>query len=91
MSNSYTPIDPDFDEVLRALVAQRASVRLQFYTDIHEFITRHATFKALLTRGSEQYLVLTTGEEVRLDRVVRVNDTPAPGYNDDFFKCDLGK
>ena len=91
MSDNYTPIDPAFCKVLRELVAQRASVRLQFYTDIHEFITRHATFKELLSRGDEQYLVLTTGEEVRLDRVVRVNDKPAPGYNEDFFKCDLGR
>jgi Rho-binding antiterminator len=91
MSTTYKSIDPVFREELEALVAKRAAARLQFYTDIREFITLHATLKALVTKGAEEYLVLTTGEEVRLDRIVRVNDRPAPGYDEDFFKCDLGR
>ncbi|MHC2992912.1 hypothetical protein OB13_15490 [Pontibacter sp. HJ8] len=91
MSTIYEPIDPDFREELEAQVAKRAAARLQYYSDIREFITLHATLKELVTKGTEEYLVLTTGEEVRLDRIVRVNDRPAPGYDEDFFKCDLGR
>lgn len=91
MSTTYKPIQPAFQDKLKALVAKRAAARLQYYTDIHEFITQHATLKELVTRGEEEFLVLTTGEEIRLDRIVRVGDLPAPGYDEDFFKCDMGK
>lgn len=91
MSATYIPIDPGFHDELETLVAKRAAARLQFYTDIREFLTLHATLKELVSRGGEEYLVLTTGEEIRLDRIVRINDKPAPGYDEDFFKCDLGR
>jgi Rho-binding antiterminator len=91
MSKTYQTIDPAFYDTLQALVAKRAGVRLQFYSDIGEFITLHTTLKELVRKDEAEYLVLTTGEEVRLDRVVRVDDIPAPGYNEEFFKCDLGR
>lgn len=91
MSSTYKPIDPTFHQELKALVAKRAGARIQFYTDIHEFITMHATLKELITKDNEEYLVLTTGEEIRLDRIVRIGDRPAPGFDEDYFKCDVGK
>lgn len=91
MNSNYKPIDPTFHEELQALVAKRAGVRIQFYTNIHEFMTVHATLKELISKEDGEYLVLTTGEEVRLDRIVRIGDRPAPGYDEDFFKCDIGR
>lgn len=91
MSTIYQPIEPVFYDTILALVAKHAGVRLQFYSDIREFITLHATLKELIRKDEAEYLVLTTGEEVRLDRIVRINDIPAPGYDEDFFKCDLGR
>lgn len=91
MSSNYKPIDKAYHKLLETLVARRAAARLQFYTDIHEFLTLHATLKELVNRGDEEYLVLTTGEEIRLDRIVRIDDKPAPGYDEDFFKCDIGR
>ncbi|WP_299990786.1 hypothetical protein [uncultured Pontibacter sp.] len=89
MSSAYKPIDQNYRELLEALVAKRAATRLQFYSDIGEFLTLHATLKELAQRGEEEYLVLTTGEEIRLDRIVRVDDKPAPGYDESFFQCDV--
>jgi Rho-binding antiterminator len=91
MRDSYQPIHPAFHEELKALVAQRAGVRIQFYTDIHEFLTKHATLKKLINKADGPYLELTTGEEIRLDRIVRLGDKPAPGYDEDYFKCDTGR
>jgi len=91
MSNAYQPIDRTYYNELKTLVARRAGVRLQYYTDIREFITQFATLKELETREGEEYLVLASGEEVRLDRIVRVDDKPAPGYEEDYFKCDIGR
>ncbi|MCC9165486.1 hypothetical protein [Pontibacter harenae] len=91
MSTSYKPIDTTFHEELKALAAKRAAARIQFFSDINEFFTRHATLKELVTKEEEEYLVLTTGEEIRLDRIARIDDKPAPGYDEVYFKCDIGK
>ncbi|WP_137759056.1 hypothetical protein [Pontibacter sp. SGAir0037] len=91
MSTTYKPIDAGFHEELKELVAKRAPARIQFFSDIREFFTRHATLKELLIRDEEEYLVLTSGEEIRLDRIVRLDDRPAPGYDEAFFKCDIGR
>jgi Rho-binding antiterminator len=88
MSQTYKTVDPVFRDELQALVAKRAAARIQFYTAIHEFMTRHATLKELVVKADGEYLVLTTGEEIRLDRLVRIGDRPAPGYDEDYFKCD---
>ncbi len=87
----YKPVAPAFRDELAALVAKRAAARIQFFSDIREFLTLHATFKDLVQKEDGEYLVLTTGEEIRLDRLVRIGDKPAPGYDEDYFKCDLGR
>lgn len=91
MNSTYKSIDPSFYEEIKVLADKRAGVRIQFYTDIHEFITSHATLKEFMVQDNEEYLVLTTGEEIRLDRIVRIGDRPAPGYDEEYFKCDIGK
>lgn len=70
-------------------MAKRPFIRIQYYSDIREFFTVTAVPKELFERNGEPYLRLATGEEIRLDRLVRVGNTPAPGYSDDFFKCDI--
>ncbi|PKV76010.1 hypothetical protein [Pontibacter ramchanderi] len=89
MASSYQPIDQAYHALLTSLVSKRAAVRLQFYSDIGEFLTLHATLKELMHRDGAEYLVLTTGEEIRLDRLVRIDDKPAPGYDESFFQCDI--
>ncbi|WP_018478781.1 hypothetical protein [Pontibacter roseus] len=91
MATAYKPIDPAFREELQALASRRAAARLQFYSDIGEFLTLHATLKELATKGEEEFLLLTTGEAIRLDRIARINDKPAPGYDEAFFQCDMGR
>ncbi|PTX21530.1 Rho-binding antiterminator [Pontibacter mucosus] len=90
MTTTYKPIDRTYFNHLKALADSRAGVRLQYYTDIREFITQFVTLKGLATKGEEEYLLLASGEEVRLDRIVRVDDKPAPGYDEDYFQCDIG-
>lgn len=91
MSATYKPLNQEFHEVLEALAAQNSYIRIQYFSDIHEFFTKNATAKRLYFKGEEEYLELATGEQIRLDRIVRVGDIPAPGYDDDYFKCDVAK
>ncbi|WP_242919972.1 hypothetical protein [Pontibacter liquoris] len=89
MSQPYSPIDPAFKDALEELIAQKAYVRIQYFSDIREFLTRNALLKELHKAPDGEYLHLATGEEIRLDRIVRIGDRPAPGYDEDYFKCDV--
>jgi len=91
MNATYKPVNQEFHEMLEAIVAQKAYARIQYFSDIHEFFTRNAIIMKLYFTGEEEYMELATGEQIRLDRIVRVGDSPAPGYDDDYFKCDVAK
>jgi Rho-binding antiterminator len=89
MDTIYKPVDKAFHDELAILIKNKDFMRIQFYTDIHEFRTTKALMKDLIFKGDEEYLLLATGEEIRLDRIVRIGDQPAPGYDESFFKCDI--
>ncbi|MDB5260888.1 MAG: hypothetical protein JWQ14_169 [Adhaeribacter sp.] len=85
----YKPIDEAFRAILQELVVQRKYCRVQYFTPIHEFMTDRALLKELLTEADEEYLLLATGEKIRLDRIYSVADNFAPGFeNYHEFSCD---
>ena len=84
----YKPINCNYHSVLEHYATLGTFCRIQFYTAIHEFKTVQAIIKNIYTLKAEEFMVLSTGEEIRLDRIVRVNDEASPQYDDDYFKCD---
>ncbi|MCJ8165885.1 hypothetical protein MKJ04_13620 [Pontibacter sp. E15-1] len=89
MEQAYKPVENGFREYLQEVVTNRPFIRVQYITDIREFATTTAVPTELIETDGAAYLLLATGEEIRLDRLVRIGDTPAPGYSADYFKCDL--
>ncbi|WP_347158852.1 hypothetical protein [Pontibacter chitinilyticus] len=87
--DTYKAIDADFQQAIEALVAAQAYEHIQYFSDIHEFFTTRAILRELRTQDEAAYLILATGEAIRLDRLVRIGDLSAPGYDEDYFKCDL--
>ena len=85
---AYHPVACSFYDELQKAAAQRIYSKIQFYTEIHEFMTVFAVIKDILTKKGEAFVSLNTGETIRLDRIVRINDTLAPGQNIDDFTCD---
>ena len=84
----YQPVACSFYDVLQEAVTRRLYSKIQYYTEIHEFITVSAVIKDLYTKNGEEFIALNTGEVIRLDRIVRINDQLAPGQNVDDFTCD---
>ena len=89
METKYKPIDCNFYDVLEAVAIEKRYVKVYYYSEIRELLSAMAIVKDIYTRDKMEFLVLNTGEEIRLDRIVRIDDTPAPNhdYNDDF-SCD---
>ena len=84
----YKPINCNYHSVLEHYATLGTFCRIQYYTEINEFITVQAIIKDLYTMKGEEYMELNTGAIIRLDKIVRVNDDAAPEYDDEYFKCD---
>lgn len=89
MEVSYKPIETSYREMLEGLAAKKAYVRVQYYTELKELINKTAVIKDVFVKDDAEYLLLATGEEIRLDKIIRVADKPAPGYDEEYFKCDI--
>lgn len=89
METTYKPIDCNFYDVLEAAATENRYVKIYYYTEIGEMLSAMAVVKNIYTKDKMEFLVLSTGEEIRLDRIVRIDDVPAPNYDSfDDFSCD---
>ncbi len=86
--SDYKPISCDYHSVLEHYVVKQLFCRLQYYSEIKEFVTVQTVLKDLYTEHGQEFLVILDGTKIRLDQIVRVDDKAAPGLGDDYFKCD---
>jgi Rho-binding antiterminator len=88
MPTDYKPIDCDFYDVLESAATRKQQVYLQYFNDLHELCQGPTTLRTFVTHEHAEYAVLASGEEVRLDRILRLDDTPAPAYaNAPDYRC----
>lgn len=85
---NYHPVASSFYDILQEAATRRTYSKIQYYTEIREFLTVSAIIKDIYTKNGEEFLLLSTGENIRLDRIVRINDHLAPGQNVDDYTCD---
>ena len=78
---------PLLDAVEDALNA-RKSVRIQYVTDIHEYLTVTALIKDIQEEASGLVVELATGEKLRFDQLVRVGQVSSSKYDARDFTCD---
>ena len=88
----YKPIDCSFYDVLEANATQKRYVRIQYFTPIREFQTVDAVIKDLYIKMDQghkaEYMVLNTGQEIRLDHLVSVDGKLVPGKGFDGISCE---
>ncbi|MFD2938184.1 hypothetical protein [Spirosoma flavum] len=84
--------NPDFlvdENAFRAAVIPGKFVRLEYLTDLNEFIKADVTIKQAVQRDGAEWLELATGDVVPLDRVVSISGNLSPrfpGYGN--YSCD---
>ena len=84
----YQPIACQFYDVLEAAATRHQQVYLQYFSDLRELRQEPATLKTFVTRAGAEYAILASGEQIRLDRISRLDDTPAPAFADyPDFRC----
>lgn len=85
---TYQPIACGIYDQLEDLATRKVFCRIHYKDDIHAYHRTTALIKDFETRNKEEYMLLSTGEEVRLDRLVKINDLLMPGHSADDFTCD---
>ncbi|CAN5589680.1 hypothetical protein BH09BAC4_BH09BAC4_10810 [soil metagenome] len=76
---NQTDIDTSEND-FRAAIIPGKFVRLEYLTDLSEFIKTDVTIKQLVSRNGVEYLELATGDVVPLDRVISVSGKLSPRY-----------
>lgn len=80
MKDTYKPIDCGFHDHLEAAASTRERVTLEYLNSSGEPQTSIATIDDIESSGGEEFLRLSSGETIRLDRVVKLNEITFPGH-----------
>jgi hypothetical protein len=83
------PVAADFQQELKKVIEQRVFSKIQYRTDLQEFITITSLIREKVTENGEDWVELANGGKIRLDQVVSINGVVAPGYEDYMaISCD---
>ncbi len=85
---TYKPIDCNFYDVLEANATKKRYIRIHYFSDIQEFLTIDAIIKDLYVKEKVEYMLLNTGDEIRLDRLISVDGQTLPGSGFSGISCD---
>lgn len=89
MKKDYKPIDGEFRNCLETAAIEKNYVNLHYFTEIHEFMKVMVVVKNILMKGEVEFLALSNGEEIRLDQIIRIDETIAPQFTHiEDFTCD---
>lgn len=88
MSTDYKPIDCSFYDELEAAATQRRRVALQYFNDLRQLCLGSGVIDTFFVRDKVEFMRLKSGEEIRLDHIIRLDDKPAPAFADyPDFSC----
>lgn len=74
---------PDFlisDTAFRSAIVPGKFVRIEYLTDLNEFIKTDVTIKQLIHENGTESLEFATGDVIPLDRVVSISGNLSPRY-----------
>lgn len=78
----YSPINCEFHDVLEALATTRKPSTIRFLDERGAAQLRMATVDDLYARNGAEYLSLSSGEIVRLDRILEADGEILKNYLD---------
>ncbi|MGI0488149.1 hypothetical protein ACN4EK_22130 [Pantanalinema rosaneae CENA516] len=74
--DAYTPVSCDFHDQLEALATLHQDCHLVYHDDANQIIEVNARIVDVYARNHADFLKIKDGTEIRLDRIVSVNDQP---------------
>ncbi|KAA3436848.1 hypothetical protein [Rufibacter hautae] len=81
-------MDETLMQAVNEAVSKRKSLKIQYRTDLNEFLTVTAMIKKVEEKEGAPVLELVTGEEIRFDHLVKVGDVASNQFISRDFTCD---
>jgi Rho-binding antiterminator len=79
--DSYTPVSCDFSDELESRATLRQECRIVYRNDADEKVEAEGLIVDIYAANKADYLKLKDGTEIRLDRIVSVDDKPVSSYS----------
>ncbi len=81
--SKYMPVDPLFYEVIEAEKLKHHPAVVHFFTPGNEITDIKGMIQEVIkTPAHDEYLLLNTGKQARLDRIIVLNGKPGPAYDE---------
>ncbi|MGM0376983.1 MAG: hypothetical protein ACQEQ0_09410 [Bacteroidota bacterium] len=78
----YTPIDPDFYQIMDKEIRERDEGKVFFFQSDNNIGQAKGKFKGLHKDKNGEFLILIKNDPVRLDRIITLNGKPGPAYDE---------
>ena len=83
MYKEYSPIDPDFYEIIEKEKSKKGISTVNYFGPDNEIEDAKGIIKEVFfIKHYEAFLVFEKGERVRLDRLITLNGIPGPAYGE---------
>ncbi len=79
-TSTYHPISCEFHDLLEAAATTRKQTHIRFRDEEGAVHSRGATITDVFARSGVEYLSMSTGETLRLDQLVAVDDARLADY-----------
>jgi Rho-binding antiterminator len=80
--DAYIPVSCDFHDELEALATLRQECRIVYSNAANELVEVQGLIVDVYAANKADFLKLKDGTEIRLDRIVSVNDKQLSSYSD---------
>lgn len=77
-SRKYIPIDCGFYDRIEAAIVQRKTVRLEYWGAEGQIVAADTRLGDTQTKDGEEFLLLPSGEQIRMDRIISLDGVPVP-------------
>ncbi len=83
MKNSYTPIDPDYFEIVENEILKNIISKVYYFEEGKNLGEENAKINSIATVNNfEKFLEMSNGKRVRMDRIITINGIPGPAYDE---------
>ena len=83
METKYLPVDTYFFDLIESLKSMNKDVVIHYFGLSNELNQVKGLIEKVIKNNSNQeYLVIKSGENVRLDRIITLNGRPGPAFDE---------
>ncbi|OIN60309.1 hypothetical protein [Arsenicibacter rosenii] len=86
---STTNLPNTFEQQIDTAATDRRFVRIEYMTDLHEYIKTDVLVKGRVSKDGVDTLLVATGDEIPVKKIVAINGAISPGYTGyESYSCD---